>query len=74
MLLSTAFLAHRSPPKSLLWVCSDEKCELCAKRGASHVINYKTEDFADVVNSMTKVGTPPRQLPPQQMSPLLARH
>ena len=34
---------------------SDEKCDLCAQRGASNVINYKTEDFAEVVNSRTKV-------------------
>jgi len=35
--------------------CSDEKCNQCAQRGASNVINYKTEDFAEVVNSRTKV-------------------
>ena len=36
---------------------SDEKCDLCAQRGASNVINYKTEDFAEVVNSRTQ-GVP----------------
>ena len=34
---------------------SDEKCDLCAQMGASNVINYKTEDFAEVVSSRTKV-------------------
>ena len=38
--------------------CSDEKCDQCAKRGATNVINYKTEDFAEVVNSRTKVCCP----------------
>ncbi|CAK0736338.1 hypothetical protein CVIRNUC_000730 [Coccomyxa viridis] len=33
---------------------SDEKCEQCAKWGASNVINYKTEDYAEVVNSRTQ--------------------
>ena len=38
--------------------CSDEKCDQCAQRGATNVINYKTEDFAEVVNSRTKVASP----------------
>ncbi|CAL5227926.1 g10973 [Coccomyxa viridis] len=33
---------------------SDEKCDQCAQRGADNVINYKTEDFAEVVNGRTK--------------------
>ena len=39
----------------MLSACSDEKCEQCAKWGASNVINYKTEDYAEVVNSKTQV-------------------
>ena len=39
----------------VLSACSDEKCEQCAKWGASNVINYKTEDYAEVVNSRTQV-------------------
>lgn len=35
--------------------CSDEKCNLCLKRGASFVINYKSEDFVEAVNGLTKV-------------------
>ena len=38
-----------------LSACSDEKCDQCAKWGASNVINYKTEDYAEVVNSRTQV-------------------
>ena len=32
---------------------SDEKCELAKAYGASHVINYKTEDFAKRVRELT---------------------
>ena len=42
--------------------CSDEKCEQCAKWGASNVINYKTEDYAEVVNSRTQVCPSPTLL------------
>lgn len=55
----------------MLSACSDEKCEQCAKWGASNVINYKTEDYAEVVNSRTQVclfadsaGIPCRCSPP----------
>ncbi|EIE24205.1 NAD(P)-binding protein [Coccomyxa subellipsoidea C-169] len=33
---------------------SDEKCERCLQRGASYVLNYKTENVIDLVNGMTK--------------------
>lgn len=36
--------------------CSDEKCEQCLQRGASYVLNYKTENFVDLVRGMTKVS------------------
>ena len=32
---------------------SDEKCQACEKLGAERAINYKTEDFVDVVKSLT---------------------
>ena len=58
-------VANALPDAGLTWTyclrpcvlsaCSDEKCEQCAKWGASNVINYKTEDYAEVVNSRTQV-------------------
>ena len=32
---------------------SDEKCEACVQLGATRAINYRTEDFADVINTET---------------------
>jgi len=32
---------------------SDEKCQACEKLGAERAINYNTEDFVDVVKSLT---------------------
>lgn len=32
---------------------TDEKCRACEKLGAERAINYKTEDFVDVVKSLT---------------------
>ena len=32
---------------------TDEKCQACEKLGAERAINYKTEDFVDVVKSLT---------------------
>jgi hypothetical protein len=42
----------------LFWPRSDEKCNLCLQRGASFVINYKSENFVEAVNGLTKVLTP----------------
>ena len=42
--------------------CSDEKCNLCLQRGASFVINYKSENFVEAVNGLTKVPTSHRAL------------
>jgi len=33
---------------------TDEKCAACVKLGADHAINYKTEDFVEVINRETK--------------------
>lgn len=33
---------------------SQEKCDACVKLGAARAINYKTEDFVDVIKSETK--------------------
>ncbi|BDA46107.1 Synaptic vesicle membrane protein VAT-1 homolog [Coccomyxa sp. Obi] len=33
---------------------SDDKCERCLQRGASYVLNYKTEKIVDLVKGMTK--------------------
>ena len=41
----------------VLSACSDEKCERCLQRGASYVLNYKTENVVDLVKGMTKVGS-----------------
>jgi NADPH2:quinone reductase len=35
---------------------SKEKCEACVKLGAKRAINYRTEDFADVVKAETGTG------------------
>ncbi|WP_454848539.1 NAD(P)H-quinone oxidoreductase [Rhizobium binxianense] len=35
---------------------SKEKCEACVKLGAKRAINYKTEDFAEVVKAETGTG------------------
>jgi len=35
---------------------SDAKCEACLKLGADHAINYKTQDFAEVVKTLTGGG------------------
>jgi NADPH2:quinone reductase len=32
---------------------SDEKCEACRKLGADHAINYKTQDFAEEIKTIT---------------------
>jgi NADPH2:quinone reductase len=32
---------------------SDEKCAICESFGAEHAINYRTEDFVEVVNQLT---------------------
>ncbi len=32
---------------------SDEKCRFCENLGATQAINYKTENFADVINNLT---------------------
>lgn len=32
---------------------SDEKCRACEELGAAHAINYKTEDFAEVIHNLT---------------------
>jgi len=32
---------------------NDEKCQACEKLGAERAINYNTEDFVDVVKSLT---------------------
>jgi NADPH2:quinone reductase len=32
---------------------TDEKCEICRKAGAHHVVNYADEDFVAVVNKLT---------------------
>ena len=32
---------------------SDEKCDFCRSLGASHSINYRTEDFVEAIKSMT---------------------
>ena len=44
------FMSHFPP------ACSDDKCERCLQRGASYVLNYKTEKIVDLVKGMTKVG------------------
>lgn len=33
---------------------TDEKCHACDKLGAERTINYKTEDFGQVVRSLTE--------------------
>lgn len=38
---------------SMLLCCSDEKCGKCAQAGASFVVNYKTENFSEVVLEQT---------------------
>lgn len=35
------------------YVCSDDKCAECVKAGAGVVINYRTENFTEVVREQT---------------------
>jgi len=46
-------LAHAFGAKVMTTVGSAEKCEVCRKLGATRAIDYRTEDFAEVVKAET---------------------
>lgn len=50
---TTIQLAKAFGAKVLATAGSDERCQACLKLGADRAINYKTEDFATVVNEFT---------------------
>ena len=47
-------LAVARGARALATAGSDEKCRACESLGASRAINYKTEDFVEVVRELTK--------------------
>jgi NADPH2:quinone reductase len=47
-------LASARGARVLATAGSDEKCRACERLGAERAINYRTEDFVDVVKQLTK--------------------